>query len=147
MTTITHCAQTTTAMCRAAAATQVPVIGAVNVGSSLGVCDILAAIGGRGGSITISGGGANLGVDALRVGGNDSIVSVGDLSMSGRCSSSGSDALATGKGSGILRVSDSVVPAMGGDILGTGIGSGPDHIAFHQSFHDYSSSALRTQGE
>jgi hypothetical protein len=134
-------------MCQATAATQVSVIGAIGADSSLGARDILVAIGGRGGSVTISGGGTNLGVDALRVGGNDSIVSVGDLSMSGRCSSGGSDALAAGKGSGILRASDNVVPAMGGDILGTGSGSGPDHIAFHRSFHDYSSSALRTQGE
>jgi hypothetical protein len=72
--------------------------------SILSASDVLAAIGGGAigaicgdGSVAIGdsglvavGGGDNLGVDALRVGGNDSILGVGDLGTDDQCSSGGS---------------------------------------------------------
>jgi hypothetical protein len=93
-----------------------------NAGNSLGTSD--------GGSVAI-GGGANLGVDALDVGGNDNILSVGHLDTGDRCSSCGSGVLAVGKGGDILCVGDGVVPTAGGSILGTCNGGGLDHVAIH----------------
>jgi hypothetical protein len=92
---------------------------------------------GDGGSITI-GGGKNLDVDALRVGGDDSILGMGDLGTDDQCSSGDSGALAAGKGSNILRAGDDVILAAGGGILGMHSGGGPDYV--------YSSPALHTQG-
>jgi hypothetical protein len=94
-----------------------PVIGVASDDSSLSVDDVLATIGdgtigtiyggdlvaiGDGYSITI-GGGDNLNTDALRVGGDDNILSVGDLGIDDQCSSDGSGALAAGKASDILK--------------------------------------------
>jgi hypothetical protein len=77
----------------AAAATN-PVIDAINVNNSLGAGDVLAVIDGGaigaiygGGSVAISGG--NLDVDALRVGGDDSILGLGDLVTDDQGSSGG----------------------------------------------------------
>jgi hypothetical protein len=109
----------------------VPVIGAIGAGNNHSTGDVLATIGSSGGSVVISGSGANLGADTLRVGDNDSILDVGDLSTGGRCSSDSSDALATGKGGDILRASNNIIPTVGIDILGTGSGGGPNHVVFH----------------
>jgi hypothetical protein len=88
-----------------------PVIGVASDDSSLSADDVLATIGdgtigaiyggdlvaiGDGYSITIGGGG-NLNTDALRVGDDDNILSVGDLGTDDQCSSDGSGALAAGK--------------------------------------------------
>jgi hypothetical protein len=91
-----------------------------NAGSSLDTSDggAIGAIYDSGGSVAI-GGGANLGVYALDVGGNDNILSVGHLDTGDRCLSCGSGILAVGKGGDILCAGDGVVPTMGGSILGT----------------------------
>jgi hypothetical protein len=92
--------------------TTVLVIGAIGVGSSLGViCRV------------IGGGGANLDVGTLCMGGGNIILSLGDLSTGVRCLSGGSGALATRKGGGILHA--------GGGILGTHSCGGPDHVVIH----------------
>jgi hypothetical protein len=85
----------------------VPVIGAIDTISSLGVGDVLVAIGG-----------------ILGVGGDDIILGVDDLGTSGRCSSGGSGMLVTGKGG-------SGVSTAGGSILGIGTGGGSDRVAIH----------------
>jgi hypothetical protein len=83
-----------------------------------------------GGSVEIGGGG-NLDADTLRVGGADSSLDTGDLGTDDRCSSGGSGAWAAGKGGDILHTNDGVILAVGGSILGTRSGGGPDHVAIH----------------
>jgi hypothetical protein len=109
----------------------VPVIGAIDAISSLGVGNVLVAIGGSGANDAICGGGtlaaircsgASLGTDTLGVGGDDIILGVDDLGTSGRCSSGGSGMLVTGKGG-------SGVSTAGGSILGIGTGGGSDRVS------------------
>jgi hypothetical protein len=49
--------------------------------------------------------------------------------MGGRCSSGSSGVLTVGKGGDILHAGDSVIPAVGGGILGTCNGGGLNHVA------------------
>jgi hypothetical protein len=52
------------------------------------------------------------------VGGDDSILGMGDLGTDDQCSSGDSGVLAAGKGSNILRADDDVILAASGGILG-----------------------------
>jgi hypothetical protein len=104
---------------------------AVIVGGAIGaICNDDSVVIGDGDSISL-GGDNNLNVDAMRVGGDDSILGVGDLGTNDQYSSGSSGALVARKAGDILRVDDGIVLAAGGGILGMHSYGGPYHVAIH----------------
>jgi hypothetical protein len=104
---------------------------AVIAGGAIGaICNDDSVVIGDGDSIAL-GGDNNLNVDALRVGGDDSILGVGDLGTNDQYSSGSRGALVAGKAGDILRADDGIVLAVGGGILGMHSYGGPYHAAIH----------------